>query len=484
MPATEPVPIRTEHCTSIYVGGSWTPSASPRMVPVVAAATEEPIAEVPSGAVADVERAVGAARAAAAGWAATSADERAQLLRSVADALEARTDEIAATIAVEVGMPVKLARAIQVGLPVASFRMAADLLAQATADERIGNSLVARDPVGVVAAITPWNYPLHQAACKVAPALAAGCPIVLKPSEVAPLSAYALAEAIDEVGLPGGVFNLVSGLGHLIGASLVGHPEVDMVSFTGSGAVGRVVGRQAADAHKRVTLELGGKSPSVVLPDADLERAVRHGVKSALLNSGQTCTALTRLIVDRPRLAEAERIAVSVAEGFTLGDPLRPDTTLGPLASATQRARVRELITAGQSEGARLLTGGAESPDDQPVGFFVRPTVFSDVTADMRIAQEEVFGPVVCLQAYDDVDEAVELANATRYGLAAAVWAGDDATAQAVARRIRAGQVDVNGGRFNLAAPFGGFKQSGLGRENGRFGIEEFLELQSLQLPA
>jgi len=483
MSATDSLPTTYTRCESNYVNGAWIPSLSDRTLAVIAAATEAQVALVPSGGVNDAELAVEAARDAAPAWAATPPGERADRMRAVADELERRGDEIAQMIATEVGTPLKLSRAIQVGLPIQTFRLAADLLDDALAEERIGNSLVAREPVGVVAAITPWNYPLHQASSKVAPALAAGCTVVLKPSEVAPLSTVALAEAIDAAGLPAGTFNLVSGLGHVVGAALAGHPDVDMVSFTGSTAVGRTIGKLAGGGLKRVSLELGGKSPSVVLPDAELERAVRHCVKNAFLNSGQTCTALTRLIVDRARLAEAERIAVQTAESFVLGDPLSAETTLGPLANATQRDRVRALIAAGEAEGARLLTGGPQPPEGLETGFFVRPTVFSDVTPAMRIAQEEIFGPVLSIQAYEDVAEAIELANATRYGLAAAVWGADPEEAQRVARRIRAGQVDVNGGRFNLAAPFGGFKDSGVGRENGCYGLEEFLESKSLQLP-
>jgi acyl-CoA reductase-like NAD-dependent aldehyde dehydrogenase len=341
---------------------------------------------------------------------------------------------------------------------------------------------VVREPVGVVGAITPWNYPLHQVAAKVAPALAAGCTVVLKPSEVAPLSAFILAEVIDRAGVPAGVFNLVTGAGQVAGEALAGHRGVDMVSFTGSTRAGRRVSELATASVKRVALELGGKSPNVILDDADLAHAVRDGVAKAFINSGQTCSALTRMIVPRGRLAEVERLAVEAAASYTPGDPLTPGTRLGPLAGAAQRERVRGYIRAGIDSGAKLLCGGPEAPDGLERGYFVRPTVFSDVDPGSVIAQEEIFGPVLSIIAYDTESEAVEIANDTVYGLAAAVWSGDQERALVVARQLRAGQVEVNGGSFNPLAPFGGYKQSGNGRELGRFGLEEFLEVKSLQL--
>jgi acyl-CoA reductase-like NAD-dependent aldehyde dehydrogenase len=333
----------------------------------------------------------------------------------------------------------------------------------------------------VVGAITPWNYPLHQIAAKVAPALAVGCTVVLKPSEVAPLNAFILAEILDEVGLPAGVFNLVTGVGPVVGEAIASHPLVDMVSFTGSTRAGKRVMQLAAESVKRVALELGGKSPNVILEDADLDAAIPAGVAAAYMNSGQTCSALTRMIVPRSRLAEVEALAVKTAETYTTGDPFDASTRLGPLVSATQRERVRGYIHKGVDEGAKLLTGGPESPDGLDTGFFVRPTVFSDVTTDMTIAQEEIFGPVLSIMPYDTEEEAIRIANDTVYGLAGGVWAGDKAHAESVARQVRAGQVEVNGGGFNAAAPFGGYKQSGIGRELGRFGLEEFLEVKSLQ---
>jgi acyl-CoA reductase-like NAD-dependent aldehyde dehydrogenase len=379
-------------------------------------------------------------------------------------------------------MPKSLSLLVQAGLPLMDFQNTAALINDVQFEEQVGNSLVVREPVGVVGAITPWNYPLHQVAAKVAPALAAGCTVVLKPSEVAPLNAFVLAEIIHDVGLPAGVFNLVTGTGDVVGEAMSAHPDIDMISFTGSTRAGKRITEVAAGTVKRVTLELGGKSPNVILDDADFERAVADGVGKAFLNSGQTCSALTRMLVPRSKLAEVEAIAKAAAESFTPGDPFGEDTRLGPLVSEAQRERVRGYIQKGQDEGARLVTGGAEAPEGLDKGYFVRPTVFSDVRTDMTIAQEEIFGPVLSILPYDDEEEAVRIANDTVYGLAGGVWSGDVERAKAVARRIRTGQVEVNGGSFNPMAPFGGYKQSGHGRELGKFGIEEYLETKSLQL--
>jgi acyl-CoA reductase-like NAD-dependent aldehyde dehydrogenase len=465
----------------IYIDGAWVPSDGRGTLEVNNSTTEEVMATIPEGTAADVDRAVAAARKAFPGWSQTSVEERAKYLTRIQEGLDARTDELATVIAQEVGMPVKLAQIIQAGLPKANFGIAAQVVQTFPFEETVGNSLVVREPIGVVGCITPWNYPLHQIALKVAPALAAGNTVVLKPSEVAPVNAFILAEVIDEVGLPAGVFNLVTGVGPVVGEAIAAHPDVDMVSFTGSTRAGKRVAELAAQTVKRVALELGGKSPNVILDDADLQKAVTDGVGKCFLNSGQTCTALTRMIVPRSRLGEVEEIAKSVAETYTPGDPFEKTTRLGPLVSDVQRTRVRTYIAKGEEEGAKLLTGGADAPDGLDKGYFVKPTVFSDVTPDMTIAREEIFGPVLSILPYDTEDEAIRIANDTIYGLAGGVWSGDAEHALAVARKIRAGQVEVNGGAFNVMAPFGGYKQSGVGREAGTFGLEEFLEVKALQ---
>jgi betaine-aldehyde dehydrogenase len=439
---------------------------------------------VPAGDPADVDAAVRAARAAFEPWAATPVAQRAAFLDAIAAGMKARTDEIARTISAEVGMPLKLAQRIQAGLPPQVMASTAEVARGFAFEEAIGHTRVTLEPTGVVACITPWNYPLHQVVAKVAPALAAGCTVVLKPSELAPLTAFILAEVVHAAGLPPGVFNLVSGPGVPIGEALAGHPDIDMVSFTGSTRAGKRISELAAAGVKRVALELGGKSAAVVLDDADLARAVKATVTQCYLNGGQTCSALSRLLVPAARYDEAAALAVETAKTFVPGDPKQDDTRLGPMVSAAQRERVRGYIRKGVEEGAQLLTGGAEAPAGFPSGYYVQPTVFGRVRPDMTIAQEEIFGPVLCIITYDSEEEAVRIANGTAYGLAGAVWSGDPARAERVARRMRAGRVDVNGGGFNPLAPFGGFKQSGHGRELGRYGLEEFLEARSLQLPA
>nr|BFE37188.1 aldehyde dehydrogenase family protein [Actinomadura rugatobispora] len=464
-------------------------------------ATGEVIGEVPAGTAADADAAVAAAARAFPAWSASPRAERAALLERLTGLLAAARERLAATIVAEVGSPASFAAAVQVGLPLATFAGQPGLLEEIAWRREVGHSAVVREAAGVVVAITPWNYPLHQIAAKVAPALAAGCTVVLKPSEVAPLNAFLLAEAVHEAGFPPGVFNLVCGTGAEVGERLVAHPDVDVVSFTGSTAAGRRIGALAAATVKRVHLELGGKSPTVVLDDADLEAAVADGMVKAFVNSGQTCTALSRLIVPRARLAEAEEIAAAAVANHPLVDPaaetagVRPTVladklghigftfALGPLVSAAQRERVTGHIRAGVEEGARLVAGGPERPGGFDRGHYVRPTVFSGTTPGMAIVQEEIFGPVLCLQAHDGDDDAAALANGTRYGLCAAVWSADTGRAAAFAGRLRAGQVDVNGARFNPFAPFGGYKQSGHGRELGVWGLEAFLQTKSLQLP-
>jgi aldehyde dehydrogenase (NAD+) len=465
----------------IYINGSWVPSTGSGTLEVIDSTTEEVLATISEGTPEDVDKAVQAAAAAFPVWSATSREERAKMLIRIGEALAARTEEIADTITHELGMPLKLSRGVQVGLAVGAFGDAARATEAFPWEEEIGNSLVVREPVGVVGAITPWNYPLFQIALKVAPALAAGCTVVLKPSEIVPLNAFALAEVMDEMGLPAGVFNLVTGVGPVVGEAIASHPKVDMVSFTGSTRAGKRVMELASNTVKRVSLELGGKSANILLDDANFAKAVPAGLFACYLNSGQTCSALTRMLVPRDRLDEVESLALGGIAGFTPGNPLEEGILLGPLVSSVQRDRVRAYINKGIEEGAKLVAGGSDAPDGLQKGFFVQPTIFSEVTRTMTIAQEEIFGPVLCIIPFDTEEEAIEIANDTPYGLAGAVWSGDPARAEKVARQLRTGQVDINGGAFNPSAPFGGYKQSGFGRERGKFGLEEFVETKSMQ---
>ncbi|MDQ0962908.1 aldehyde dehydrogenase (NAD+) [Streptomyces sp. B4I13] len=455
----------------IYLDGAWRPAAGQDVIEVLDPVDEQVIGRVPAGGADDVDAAVRAARAALPGWAATPPAERAARLSALRDVLAARKDEIAETVTAELGSPLAFSQAVHAAVPIAVAGSYAELAATHSFEERVGNSTVLHEPVGVVGAITPWNYPLHQIVAKVAPALAAGCTVVLKPAEDTPLTAQLFAEAVHEAGVPAGVFNLVTGLGPVAGQALAEHPGVDLVSFTGSTAVGKRIAATAGAAVKKVALELGGKSANVILPSADLARAVSVGVANVMSNSGQTCSAWTRMLVHRDQYEEAVGLAAAAAAKY--GD------RIGPVVNARQRDRVRGYIEQGVAEGATLVAGGPEAPREQ--GYFVSPTVFSDVTPDMTIAQEEIFGPVLSVLRYEDEDDALRIANGTVYGLAGAVWAGDEAEAVAFARRMDTGQVDINGGRFNPLAPFGGYKQSGVGRELGAHGLTEYLQTKSLQ---
>ncbi|MBF9071379.1 aldehyde dehydrogenase family protein [Streptacidiphilus fuscans] len=464
-----------------YINGGWTPSLGGGAITVLNPATEEPLATVPAGTAEDVDAAVAAARAAAKAWGATDKETRLRHLTAIRDGLAARQGEIAATVTAELGSPVGFATAVQAGLPLGVASSYLSILADFEFSERVGNSTVYAEPAGVVAAITPWNYPLHQIVAKVVPALAAGCTVVLKPAEDTPLVARLFAQIVHEAGLPAGVFNLVTGVGSVAGAALAAHPDVDLVSFTGSTAVGRSIAEQAGRGIKRVALELGGKSANVVLPGADLARAVNVNIGNVFANSGQTCSAWTRLLVHQDQYEEAVAVAAKAAAKYVPGDPTDQATRLGPVVNAKQRERVRGYIQAGLDAGARLVAGGTDAPEGCDTGFYVRPTVLADVTPEMTVAQEEIFGPVLCILPYRDEEHALELANGTQYGLAGGVWAADEETAVAFARRMDTGQIDINGGRFNPLAPFGGYKGSGVGRELGRFGLEEFLQTKSLQ---
>jgi len=468
----------------IYVDGSWIPSTGSTVLAVTDPFTEQVIGTVPDGTVADVDKAATAAAAALPGWAATSLDDRVKACTAIAEGIKARAAEIALSAATEMGAPWQLAVLVQAGLPAVTFASMEDVAAQLEWEWRSGSSLLVRQAVGAVGAITPWNYPLHQIAAKVAPALTAGCPVVVKPSELVPGVAYLLAEIVDGVGLPPGVFNLVPGTGTVVGEAIVSHPDIDLVSFTGSTRAGRRVAELAARAPKRTTLELGGKSASVLLEDlaaAELAGAVAGSLTGCLINSGQTCSALTRLLVPRARLDEVRQLVAAFAQVAVLGNPLAPGTTIGPLVSKAQQERVRGYITDAIADGAELVAGGAEQPADCPTGFFVSPTVLI-AEPGTRIEQEEVFGPVLTVVPYDGEEQALAIANGTPYGLSGAVWAADREHAIAFARRMRTGQVGINGGAFNPTAPFGGFGHSGYGRELGVLGLEELTAVTALQL--
>ena len=465
----------------LYIGGSWVEPIGDGSIDVINPATEERIGSVPVASNDDVDAAVEAAQGAFEYWSGTSVEERADFLNRLSAAIKDRSEELAQLITSEVGTPIDYSRMAMVGTPRVVTRSYAKILDDFIWEEEVRNSLVVKEPIGVVAMITPWNFPLHQIIGKVAPAIAAGCTMVLKPSKEAPLNAFVFADILDEIGLPDGVFNLVSGHGRDIGETMSSHPGVDMVSFTGSTNAGVRVSELAAPSVKRVTLELGGKSANIILDDADIPRAAASSIYACFGNSGQECSALTRLIVPEKHRDEVVEVISSKMERYSVGDPMDESSRCGPLVSKRQQESVSSFISSGIEEGATLVAGGEGMPDGLESGYYVRPTVFADVTPEMTVFQEEIFGPVLSITTYSSEQEAVELANLSEYGLSGGVWSSDEDRAMRIARMMRTGQVSINGGAFNVTAPFGGYKRSGLGRELGVHGLEEFLEIKSIQ---
>ena len=463
-----------------YYDGAWQAPGSTETTAVISSATEAEVARVPRGTADDVDKAVKAARRGFEAWSRVAVEDRAQWLEKLAAAMKTRVPQLAEAISHEVGTSLGYATKVQVEFPIMMIGMNAKFIRETKLEEELGNSLIIKEPIGVVGCITPWNYPLHQIVCKIAPALAAGCTVVLKPADMAPLSAFMLAEAAHEIGLPAGVLNIVSGSGRIVGEAIVAHPDVDMVSFTGSLQAGRRIASVAGDGIKKVCLELGGKSAFVVLDDAPFDKAIAAGVNNCMQNSGQTCSAWTRMLVPRSRHDEAVELAKAQLAKLTLGDPFDKNTRLGPLASAEQRDSVLGFIEQGKKEGATLVAGGGR-PAEPAKGFYVEPTIFANVNNSMAIAQEEIFGPVLTIIPYDTEADAVAIANDSPYGLSGGVWAGTPERALSVAKQLRTGQVDINGGRFNALAPFGGYKKSGIGREIGPLALEEFFQLKSIQ---
>ena len=463
-----------------YINGQWVDPATPKTLEVINPATEEPCATISMGSEADLDKAVAAAKAAFPAWSATSREDRVKIFEKIIAVYQTRYDEIAETISTEMGAPIWLAKAAQAATGLAHFQTNMEVLKNYAFEETRGTTQIVKEPIGVCGFITPWNWPVNQIVCKVAPALAAGCTMVLKPSEVAPMNAIILAEILHEAGVPAGVFNLVNGDGPSVGAPLSAHKDVDMVSFTGSTRAGILVAKAAADTVKRVTQELGGKSPNIILEDADLEKAVAGGIQGVMMNSGQSCNAPTRMFVPASKNDEAKAIAKAAAEQVKVGDPFTDGTTIGPVVSEVQYNKIQDLIQKGIDEGATLLTGGVGRPDGLNKGYYVRPTVFADVTPDMTISREEIFGPVLSILSYETEDQAIEMANDTEYGLSSYVQSGDIEHARKVASKIRAGDVHLNGAGPDFNAPFGGYKQSGNGREWGEHGFEEFLETKAV----
>jgi aldehyde dehydrogenase (NAD+) len=466
---------------ALFIDGRWQKPSGQGVAEVINPVTGQVCGSVPQGNELDVENAVAAARRAFPSWSRTPSSVRAGYIRALAEQLRNRADEMAAVITTELGMPVQWCRSVQVDGPITGLEQYVELAHLMDEVREIGNSLVIREAVGVCAFINPWNYPLHQLIGKLAPALAAGCTVVVKPSQETPLHAFLLAQMIEDVGLPAGVFNLVSGPGSKVGEALAKHPDVDMVSFTGSTGAGVRVAQAAAPSVKRVCLELGGKSPLLIAEDGDLAAAVRYGVQDVMINSGQTCTALTRMLLPASRYAEAVELAFEETVSLRMGDPLDPQSFLGPMCSAGQKRTVLDYIKVGQQEGARLLCGGDAAPAFER-GFYVSPTLFADVDNRMRIAQEEIFGPVLCLIPYNDEAQAIQIANDSPFGLSSGVWAGSPERALQLGRQLRAGQCFLNGAAFNYHAPFGGYKQSGNGREWGEEGLNEFVEVKAIQV--
>jgi len=469
-----------KNCRQFYIDGKWVDPTEAHDFSVINPATEEPIATISLGTATDVDLAVAAAKRAFENYSQPSPDERLALLRRIIEVYQSRMEEMAETISREMGAPISLSRKAQAPAGLGHLLEIVKVLEHFDFEELKGSTLMRKEPIGVCGLITPWNWPMNQIVCKVAPALAAGCTMVLKPSEIAPLSAYLFAQILHEAAVPPGVFNLVNGDGPTVGAAIAAHPDVAMVSFTGSTRAGVAVAVAAAPSVKRVTQELGGKSANIILEDADFDKAVKQGAQECFRNTGQSCNAPARMLVPRPKMAAAAAAARQAAEATKVGDPFAEDTALGPLASKAQFEKVQRLITRGVEEGAKLSAGGPGRPEGINQGYFVKPTVFADVSNDMTIAREEIFGPVLCIIPYENEDDAVRIANDTPYGLSGFVTSGDRERAGKVAKRIRSGNVHVNGARVDFGGCFGGYKQSGNGREWGEAGLEEFLELKAI----
>ncbi len=469
-----------QNLQQFYINGAWVEPQGSATLEVINPATEKAFATIRMGNAADVNTAVEAAAQAFESFSKTTKEERIALLERIIAVYKTKKEALAKAVTAEMGAPTTLSSTAQVGAGVRHIYEALSVLKSFEFSEPFGDAEVVKEPIGVCGLITPWNWPLNQIACKVAPAIAAGCTMVLKPSEVAPVSAYIFAEIMHEAGVPAGVFNLVNGDGAVVGSALTEHPDIDMISFTGSTRAGKLVSKAAADTVKRVALELGGKSANIILDDADFEQAVKRSVRAMMTNSGQSCNAHTRMLIPQSRLAEAEAIAKKTAQSITVGSPDDEATVMGPVVSEAQWQRIQFLIEKGLEEGARLICGGAGKPEGLEVGYFVKPTVFSGVTNDMMIAREEVFGPVLCILGYEDESQAIQIANDTIYGLSAGVWSADIEKARSVARQLRAGNVHINGALVNANVPFGGYKQSGIGREWGRYGFEEYLETKAI----